>query len=228
VATFYGATDESAGLTDLVGFNRYDGWYVNAMGAFGPGLDVMRARRPQLRMAVSEYGAGASPAIHAAEPRKQDHSEEYQALFHETYWRALAARPFVWGSFVWNMFDFAVDGRKEGDHAGRNDKGLVTYDRKVKKDAFYWFKANWSAAPFVHITGRRFSPRRAGAYEVKVYSNAPEVRVTVNGAALSDVTTGDHLFTWPGVALRAGRNVIEASATVGGRVVRDRVTIVGR
>jgi beta-galactosidase len=228
LATFYGATDPSVGLTDLVGFNRYDGWYVNTLSAFAPGLDVMRARRPQLRMAVSEYGAGASVAIHAAEPKKMDHSEEYQALFHEAYWRAISARPFIWGSFVWNMFDFAVDVRKEGDHAGRNDKGLVTYDRKTKKDAFYWFKANWSEAPaFVHVTGRRFTPRPAGAYELKVYSNAPAVRLTVNGLALSEVTAADHLFTWPGVALRAGRNVVEASATVGARVVRDRVTIVG-
>jgi beta-galactosidase len=229
LATFYDATDPSVGLTELVGFNRYDGWYVNTLAAFAPGVDVMRARRPHLRMALSEYGAGASVAIHAAAPKKMDHSEEYQALFHETYWRALAARPFVWGSFVWNMFDFAVDVRKEGDHPGRNDKGLVTYDRKVKKDAFYWFKANWAESPvFVHVAGRRFTPRPAGDYELKVYSNAPAVRLTVNGAALSEVNAADHLFTWPGVPLRPGRNVIEATATAGNRVSRDRVTIVAK
>jgi len=228
VATFYDATDPSTSITDLVGFNRYDGWYVNTIEAFAPGLDVMRGRRPQLRMAISEYGAGASVAIHSAAPQKMDHSEEYQALFHEAYWQALVARPFIWGSFVWNMFDFASDGRKEGDHAGRNDKGLVTYDRKIKKDAFYWFKANWSQEPFVHVAGRRFSPRPPGATDIKLYSNAETVRLRVNGAALPEQTARNHLFVWPGVGLRAGANVIDASAVVAGRTVRDHVTIVGR
>jgi beta-galactosidase len=228
LATFYPATDPSAAITDLVGFNRYDGWYVKTIEEFAPGLDVMRARRPQLRLAISEYGAGASPGIHAAEPKKMDHSEEYQLVFHEAYWQALAARPFVWGSFVWNMFDFASDGRKEGDHPGRNDKGLVTYDRKTKKDAFYWFKANWSRAPFVHVTGARFTPRPVGSTDVKVYSNAETVRLRVGGAPLAEQTAPGHVFVWSGVPLRSGANVIEASAVVGGRTVRDRVTIVGR
>ena len=188
----------------------------------------MRARRPQLKIAISEYGAGASPSIHAATPRRMDHSEEYQLLFHEAYWQALASRPFIWGSFVWNMFDFASDGRKEGDHPGRNDKGLVTYDRKVKKDAFYWFKANWSDAPFVHVTGGRFSPRPKGPIDVKVYSNADTVRLRVGGSPLTAQSTKTHVFVWSGVPLRAGANVIEASAVVGGRTVRDRVTIVGK
>ncbi|HTA18606.1 MAG TPA: glycoside hydrolase family 2 TIM barrel-domain containing protein [Polyangia bacterium] len=228
LATFYAATDPSASITDLVGFNRYDGWYVNTIEAFPPGLDVMRARRPQLRMAISEYGAGASVSIHAATPKKMDHSEEYQALFHEAYWQALAARPWIWGSFVWNLFDFASDGRKEGDHAGRNDKGLVTYDRKIKKDAFYWFKANWSSRPFVYVTGRRFSPRAAGATDLKVYSNAAKVALRVNGKALPEQRAPTHVFVWPGVALKEGGNVVEATAVVDGHTVRDRITIVGR
>jgi beta-galactosidase len=228
LATFYDATAPSAGITDLVGFNRYDGWYVHAIAAFAPGLDVMHARRPQLRMAVSEYGAGASPAIHAAAPRKMDHSEEYQLLFHEAYWQALAARPFIWGSFVWNLCDFASDGRKEGDHPGRNDKGLVTYDRKIKKDAFYWFKANWSHDPFVHVTGRRFSPRPAGPIDIKVYSNAAKVSLRVGGAPLPPQSAPGHIFVWSGVPLRRGANVIEASAVVDGHAVRDRVTLVAK
>jgi beta-galactosidase len=228
LATFYPATDPSAEITDLVGFNRYDGWYVKTIEEFAPGVDVMRARRPQLRMAISEYGAGASPAIHSATPKKMDHSEEYQLLFHEAYWQALASRPFVWGSFVWNMFDFASDGRKEGDHPGRNDKGLVTYDRKIKKDAFYWFKANWSREPFVHVTGGRFTPRPKGPIDVKVYSNAEKVRLRVGGAPLAEKSGPGHIFVWSGVPLRAGANAVEATAVAGGRTVRDRVTIVGR
>jgi beta-galactosidase len=156
-----------------------------------------------------------------------DHSEEYQALFHEAYWQALAARPFVWGSFVWNMFDFASDGRNEGEHPGRNDKGLVTYDRKIKKDAFYWFKANWSVDPFVHVNGSRFSPRPPGAYDVKVYSNAAKVGLRGNGEALPEESAPNHIFIWPSVAFRQGANVIEASASAGGHVLRDRVTVVG-
>jgi len=228
LATFYGATDPSAEITDLVGFNRYDGWYVGTIEAFAPGLDVMRARRPQLKMAVSEYGAGASPAIHAAQPKKMDHSEEYQLLFHEAYWQALASRPFVWGSFVWNLADFASDGRKEGDHPGRNDKGLVTYDRKIKKDAFYFFKASWSEQPFVHVTGGRFTPRPKGPVDIKVYSNAPAVRLRVSGSPLTEQSAKTHVFVWSGVPLKAGPNVIEATAVVGGKTVRDRVTIVGK
>jgi beta-galactosidase len=228
LATFYAATDPSAAITDLVGFNRYDGWYVNTIEAFAPGLDVMRAQAPKLRMAISEYGAGAGVTIHSAAPKKMDHSEEYQALFHEAYWQALAARPFVWGSFVWNMFDFASDVRKEGEHPGRNDKGLCTYDRKVKKDAFYWFKANWSHQPFVYVTGRRFSPRPPGVYDLKVYSNAERIGLRVNGKALPGQSAPNHLFVWSGVELKAGANVIEASANVDGRAIRDRVTVVGR
>lgn len=228
LATFYGPTDPSVGVTDLVGFNRYDGWYVNAIEDFATGLDALRARRPDLKLAISEYGAGASPTIHAAAPKKMDHSEEYQLLYHEAYWQTLAARPFVWGSFVWNMFDFASDGRKEGDHPGRNDKGLVTYDRKTKKDAFYWFKASWSAEPFVHVTGARFQPREKGPVDIKVYSNAESVRLRVGGAPLAEQTSKKHIFVWSGVPLRAGANVVEASAVVKGRTVRDRVTLVGR
>jgi beta-galactosidase len=188
----------------------------------------MRARRPQLKMAISEYGAGASVKLHAALPKKMDHSEEYQALFHEVYWEALAARPFVWGSFVWNLFDFASDGRKEGDHAGRNDKGLVTYDRKTKKDAFYLFKAAWSREPVVRVTARRFTPRPPGAYDVKVYSNAEAVKLKVGGKMLGEQRAPNHVFVWPGVVLAAGANVVEAMAVVGGRAVRDVVTIMAR
>ncbi|HVZ72383.1 MAG TPA: glycoside hydrolase family 2 TIM barrel-domain containing protein [Polyangia bacterium] len=228
LATFYAPTDPSAAITDLVGFNRYDGWYVKTIDDFASGLDVMRARRPQLRMAVSEYGAGASVAIHSATPKKMDHSEEYQALFIETYAQALAARPWVWGSFVWNMFDFASDGRKEGDHAGCNDKGLVTYDRKTKKDAFYFLQASWSPRPMVHVAGRRFSPRPAGPVDVKVYSNAETVSLRVGATALPPQSAPNHIFVWRGVSLSHGSNIVEATAVVGGRTVRDRVTIVGR
>jgi beta-galactosidase len=228
LATFYAPTDPSAAITDLVGFNRYDGWYVNTIEAFAPGLDVMRARRPQLKMAISEYGAGASVATHSATPKKMDHSEEYQVRFHEGYWDALVSRPWVWGSFVWNMFDFASDVRKEGDHAGRNDKGLVTYDRKTKKEAFYFFQANWSDKPMVHVVGRRFSPRPPGAYDLEVFSTADAVELRVDGKVQPAPRAARHAFTWPGVVLSPGSHVVEATAVANGKTLRDRVTLVAK
>ncbi len=156
-----------------------------------------------------------------------DPSEEYQCLLHEIHWQAIAARPFLWGSFLWNLFDFAVDSRAEGDTPGRNDKGLVTYDRKTKKDAFYYYKANWSPDPFVYITERRWTSRPAGAYAVKVYSNGGMATLTINGAAQPAKTAGNHIFIWPGITLRAGANTLEATATVNGKMVTDTVMVTG-
>ncbi len=129
---------------------------------------------------MSEYGAGANVTQHEQNPKQpvttsQWHPEEWQAIVHETAWPAMKARPFVWGTFVWNMFDFAVSTRHEGGVPGRNDKGLVTYDRKTKKDAFYFYQANWSDEPMVYITSRRFTERTNAVTDVKIYSNAKEV-----------------------------------------------------
>jgi len=153
-----------------------------------------------------------------------DHSEEYECLFHETYWQAMAARPFLWGKFVWNMFDFASDGRNEGETPGRNDKGLVTYDRQTRKDAFYWYKANWSADPVVYITERRFDPRTTPTIDVKVYSNLDNVALTVNGTALPAQTSPNHIFVFPGVALEAGVNQVVATAMTGVISAADTVS----
>jgi len=144
--------------TELNSFNKYFGWYNGTLGEFGPWLDEIHAKYPERRLGISEYGAGASIYQHSEEPGLEPaqaghyHPEEYQNLFHETYWQAMQARPFLWCKFVWNMFDFAVAGRNEGDTPGRNDKGLVTYDRQVRKDAFFYYKptgppARWSISP---------------------------------------------------------------------------------
>src|SRR5204863_6771950 len=109
------------------------------------------------------------------------HPEEYQSALHEATWTELAARPYIWGKFIWNMFDFASDSRNEGDGPGRNDKGLVTYDRQTRKDAFYWYKSNWSSEPLVYITSRRFNPRTTPSIDIKVYSNLETVTLNVNG-----------------------------------------------
>lgn len=122
------------------------------------------------------------------------------------------------------MFDFAADSRNEGDTPGRNDKGLVTYDRKTRKDAFFWYKANWTTAPFVYITSRRFNPRTTPTVTVKVYFNMDSVRLQVNGAPLATVTSTDHIFQWTGVALATGVNTVLATGTSGATTATDAVT----
>jgi beta-galactosidase len=182
-------------------------------------------------IAVSEYGAGASIIQHADNPMTtpastvtSPHYEEYQSLLHEQSWAQLQARPFIWGKFIWNMFDFASDSRNEGDTPGRNDKGLITYDRKTKKDAFFWYKANWSTDPVLYITSRRYNPRPTATIDVKVYSNLDSVTLTVNGTSLGANTSTNHIFLWPGVALNAGANPVVATGTQGAVSATDTVT----
>jgi beta-galactosidase len=209
---------------DLVGFNKYFGWYYGKTSDLGPWLDALHKAHPDRSLALSEFGAGASVRFHSATPRAGDHTEEYQAIYHEASWKVLSTRPYVWGKFITFMFDLASDGRNEGDTAGRNDKGLVSYDRTIKKDAFFWYKANWSSQPFVHINGRRFDPRSEATTDVVVYSNLPQVALTIDGQALGEKTSDDHRFVWPGVVLQPGANQVEATARQAGQSYRDAVT----
>ena len=225
-------TSDTGGLpshTDVVGYNEYFGWYGGNYNQFGGWADGLHAARPGKPIAVSEYGAGAALTQHADNPTPPlpagpFHPEEYQALLHEATWKQIAARPFLWGKFVWTMFDFGVDDRNEGDTPGRNDKGMVSYDRQTKKDAFFWYKANWSSDPFVYITGRRFNPRTTATIDVKVYSNLDSVSLTVGGVALPAKTSTDHIFIFPAVPLAAGDNQVEATATGGAVTATDSVT----
>ena len=205
--------------TDVVAFNRYFGWYGGQLADFAPWLDRTHADYPRARFAMSEFGAGASVSQHEENPARPSargpfHPEEYQNLYHEAYWAALKGRPYVWAKFIWCLHDFASDGRNEGDHPGRNDKGLVTYDRKVRKDAFYFYKANWSSDPVLHIASCRFTDRTGPVTEIKVYSNAPEVTLEVNGASLGAAAdpAGGRVFRWPGVTLDKGPNRVVATA----------------
>ena len=225
-------TSDTGGLpshTDVVGYNEYFGWYTGNYNQFGAWADGVHAARPTKPIAVSEYGAGAALTQHADNPAMPVaggpfHPEEYQALLHEATWKQIAARPFLWGKFIWNMFDFAVDNRNEGDTPGRNDKGMVSYDRRTKKDAFFWYKANWSNDPFVYITGRRFNPRTTATIDVKVYSNLDSVTLTVGGGTLPAQTSTDHIFIFPAVPLVAGDNQVSATATRGSVTATDSVT----
>jgi len=219
-------------ITDVMGYNYYDGWYGKTPAAFGPDLDKLHASRPDHSMGISEYGAGASVMEHEADPKQPRannnpwHPEEWQTEVHEASWRAIHQRQWIWGSFIWCMFDFASDGRNEGDHAGRNDKGMVTYDRKTKKDAFYFYKANWSDDPFAYITDRRFTPRCVGKGPVKIYSNCDMVELKVNGQSLGSKKGDDiHIFLWDNVQLKQGENQLEAIGQKNGREYDDQCTI---
>ncbi len=219
-----------ARVSDLTGFNRYFGWYKDQSGAtMASWADGFRAAHPHRPYAVSEYGAGASIRHQQQSPPSPVtdggwHPEQYQALYHETNLRALRDRAGLFGTFVWVGFDLASDGRAEGDREGINDKGLVTYDRTIRKDAFYWYQANWSDRPMLYITSRRHADRIDPVTEVKVYGNGGPVTLSVNGVAIGTQPLDDHIARWRGVTLRPGENRIEASATEGGTVTRDAVT----
>jgi hypothetical protein len=201
--------------TDVIGFNRYYGWYDGAFSDFGPWADRTRAALPDRPMSVAEYGAGASvqhqqdPPVRP-KPTDRWHPEQYQALFHEAYWPQIAARPWLWGSFVWVGFDLASAGRNEGDRPGINDKGLVSYDRQARKDAFFYYQAQWSRTPVLHIANRRATPRASGRADVKVYANGKRVTLTLNGVDLPAQPVQGGIATWPGIALQAGRNRLQA------------------
>lgn len=171
-------------LADLNALNLYHGWYFGHAGEVGAALDRHRAANPDVPLGLSEYGADARPEYHSAEPTAGDYTEDYQADFHETYLRAIDERPWLWSTFVWNMFDFASVIRDEGGTRGFNMKGLVTRDRLTRKDAFWWYKANWSTEPVLHICARRFVNRTEPEIGVKVYSNLAEVRLLVDGRSI--------------------------------------------
>ena len=217
-------------IPDLLGWNIYPGWYSGwgTKDDFGRSLDTRRNDSRQGGFCVSEYGAGANVAQHEQDPKQpktdgQWHPEEWQAEVHEAAWVTMKARPFVWGTFVWCMFDFAVSTRHEGGQPGLNDKGLVTYDRKTKKDAFYFYKANWSDEPVLYITSRRFTERTNAVTDVKIYSNAKEVELSLNGVSQGKHADGTNgVFLWKDVQLKSGENRVEAKSERNGENLSDR------
>ena len=220
------AVDPLNSVTDILAFNRYYGWYHDKPTDWPSALDQLHKDCPNRCIGISEYGAGASIHQHETTPRqtKQDsrwHPEEWQCVVHEQAWLAMKDRPWLWCKLLWSMFDFAIDSRDEGDQPGRNDKGLVTYDRKVKKDAFYWYKANWTEVPFAYITSRRFTERTEAKTPVKIYSNCDAVELKVNGKSQETVRSQDHIFLWDNVALTAGGNRVEAVGTKSGKTFTD-------
>ena len=168
-------------IPDINSYNLYFGWYLGELEQTDEFFDEYHAKYPERVIGFSEYGADANPAYHSSNPQKGDYTEEYQALYHEHMLAMIEARPYLWATYVWNLFDFAADGRDEGGKHGENQKGLVTFDRQLRKDAFYLYKAAWNKEqPFVHITGKRYKNRAEAETEVKVYSNCDEVKLYVD------------------------------------------------
>ncbi len=180
-------------IPDVNSYNLYFGWYVGEMSQTDEFFDEYHSRFPRRCIGFSEYGADANPAYHSSNPDRGDYTEEYQCLYHEHMLRMIEKRPWLWATHAWNLFDFAADGRDEGGKHGENQKGLVTMDRRLKKDAFYVYKAYWSKEAFVHLCGRRYVERAEDVTEVKVYSNQPQVSLYVDGK-LAEEKTGSRIF----------------------------------
>ncbi|MCX6136775.1 MAG: DUF4982 domain-containing protein [Ignavibacteriales bacterium] len=227
----YKANEGINSQSDVLGINVYRGWYESKPEDFSRYIDTVHAQVPSAKLCISEYGAGGAIDQHEypakkPNPRGPWHPEEWQSILHEATWMQIAQRPYLWGSFVWNMFDFASDGRAEGNHFGRNDKGLVSYDRTVKKDAFYWYKANWNPEPMVYITSRRYSPRPLTMQEVKVYSNCESVELFLNGKSQGRKKSSGKMFQWDSVQWKEQENTIAVVGTSAGNEVEDRCVII--
>ena len=190
-----GPFNRSAHITDMVSWNLYLGWYVPGFILNDLWMGFFHLCFPNRPFGYSEYGAEGMPNLHSTHPHRGDHTEEYQAKYHEYMLRCFKRHPWMWATHVWNMFDFAADARDQGGEPGMNHKGLVTFDRKTKKDSFYLYKAWWSDEAFVHICSKRFTDRTASEIEVKVYSNQKTVALFADGQKIAE-QTGEHVFTF--------------------------------
>jgi len=220
-------------VADLTGLNRYDGWYSGEVDFFGAALNNVHRAKPNVAIGLTEYGVGGSIYHHINDPnpkrpastRTPFHPEQYLNVFHEKAWSQIAGKKWLWSKFIWSLADFASDARGEGDTNGRVDKGLLTYDRQTKKDAFYFYKANWTATPVLYITSRRYTERTDATTELKIYSNLDAVELKLNGEVVSTNSTKSFgVFKWSNVALSAGDNVVQVKATKNGQTYTDTVT----
>lgn len=218
--------DPSTFYTQVIAFNRYYGWYSRPLDGIAAWADRVHKKYPGRCVGISEYGAGGSICQHTENPTFPEktnvpfHPEEWQNIVHETNWQLMAARPFLWCKLIWTSFDFASDARHEGDTPGRNDKGLVTYDRQTRKDAFYYYKANWTEDPMVYITGHTFTNRFTNTITAKVYANCDSVTLYLNGASKGRVMSTNCIYTWP-ITLQPGTNFVMAIGTRGAMTVTD-------
>lgn len=197
-------------ITDVQSYNYYLGWYSGVIADNGPRLDAFHAANPDRPYGVSEYGADHVISWHSAKPFNHDYTEEYAVLYHHEMLKVFETRPYLWATHVWNMFDFAVDARNEGGIKGQNFKGLVTLDRKIKKDTFYVYQAYWTKEPMVHICGRRFTDRAPEERDVTVFTNESTVTLYVNGVGIGTRGVVDHKVVFENVPLNDGENTLTA------------------
>ena len=188
-----GPFNKVAHITDIVSWNLYLGWYVPGLFLNNLWIDFFHWKYPNRPLGFSEYGCEAMPNLHSSHPHRGDHTEEYQCIYHEYMLKCFEKRPFMWANHVWNMFDFAADARDQGGEPGMNHKGLVTFDRKLKKDSFYLYKAYWAKDPMVHIAGKRYKFRTEKWTTVKVYSNCDTVSLYLDGE-LRERQVGGKIF----------------------------------
>ena len=207
-------------ITDAIAWNRYDGWYGGTPADLGKWLDRMHKDHPEICIAISEYGAGASiyhqqDSLVKTVPTSWWHPENWQTYYHIENWKTISSRPYVWGSFVWNMFDFGAAHRTEGDRPGINDKGLVTFDRKVRKDAFYFYKANWNREePMLYLTGKRNTVRTQRLQTITAFTNLSGAELFVNGKSYGKTTPDSYaILEWKNVELEPGENEIKVVST---------------
>lgn len=196
-------------IPDCISYNHYFGWYGGDTSMNGPWFDEFHKVHPNIAIGMSEYGCEALN-WHTSDPQQGDYTEEYQAYYHEELIKQLFTRPYIWSTHVWNMFDFGCDGRDEGGESGQNHKGLVTFDRKYKKDSFYAYKAWLSDEPFVHICGKRYVDRVEDVTKVTVYSNQQYVELFANGESLGKKEAPEHFFYFE--VPNAGTTKLEAVA----------------
>lgn len=206
-------------ITDLLAYNRYFGWYVGTVEDFDPWLTGFAQHSPQRPFGVSEYGCEGLVTYHSPTPQIRDYSEEYHALYHERAYGIFRRHPRLWGTFVWNLFDFASAFRDEGGVKGMNNKGLVTWDLQTKKDAFWFYKACWSAEPVVYIAGRRFQFRDRDSLTIKVYTNRPDLKVRLGDKLLTPTQVDSPVWIFEGISLSYGENRVTATIAEG----RDEV-----
>lgn len=207
-------------ITDAIAWNRYDGWYGGTPADLGKWLDRMHKDHPEICIAISEYGAGASiyhqqDSLVKTVPTSWWHPENWQTYYHIENWKTISSRPYVWGSFVWNMFDFGAAHRTEGDRPGINDKGLVTFDRKVRKDAFYFYKVNWNREePMLYLTGKRNTVRTQRLQTITAFTNLSGAELFVNGKSYGKAIPDSYaILEWKNVELEPGENEIKVVST---------------
>jgi len=220
----------TAAVTDLSGANRYYGWYYDRPSDLGPHLDALHHTRPTQPMAVTEYGAGGAISLHSdnalggPESRNRPQAEEYESYIHEQNWSTLRSKPYLWGTFLWNSFDFATTTRSEGNSQDINTKGIVTFDHQYRKDPYYFYKANWTETPTVHINSSLYTERAYRIAAVQAYSNAPKTSLNVNGKLITVLTAcPDRICVWNGIVLSPGENDIVATGFFPSGDVEDKV-----